>query len=296
MLADNVYGVQIGDASLMSESAVVGTTIVGVSPTGAPRGYPVLGALIYDGPVSLEGVTFINFPAGLSGAIGPEPGFGGALSPRNQGTGLRFVDAQPFWVTSDLKYAGERSTMLRDLDGSLTGTRGSTLVPDAALFPSAQCSLRSDWRARVCRNAYAQLRFADGANIAPGVVRSDDGTTAQFGGYKPWLITVNVPTRHVYTLEQTGLNSSFSMQAEGVEAGEWVTGVAPWTGSDIRVWLYAATGSTPMPMAASRAELDAADVTTAWRDATAHQVYVRFVGAPGGAIQVALVRPWGDRP
>ena len=54
--------------------------------------------------------------------------------------------------------ADETSMTFRDLDGSLTGTAGTSLVsPDYYLQEGLNCQLRENWNMTVCEGNFARV-------------------------------------------------------------------------------------------------------------------------------------------
>ncbi|ASD63315.1 G8 domain-containing protein [Bdellovibrio bacteriovorus] len=120
------------------------------------------GARIYDGPMDLSGIDFINFtdvPYG-STVIKPSPFRSVGASERfaNVSQKLRFFPEPARKIVFDAvsgptSLGGTESASIRDLDGSLTGTAQTILVPTHDFNNTAGCSAPKDQsvRAMLCK-------------------------------------------------------------------------------------------------------------------------------------------------
>ena len=70
-------------------------------------------------------------------------------------TGLRFYEAGDGEFGS---LDGDLESMLIDVDGSLTGGAGSTLVKPFPVYTTAQCYDRAEWGMAACPHHYAKVR------------------------------------------------------------------------------------------------------------------------------------------
>ena len=78
--------------------------------------------------------------------------------------GLKFDFDEPAAtrVCHDNLFTGDDETSMtfRDLDGSLTGSPGTSLVsPDYYLQEGLNCQLRENWNMTVCEGNFARVNF-----------------------------------------------------------------------------------------------------------------------------------------
>lgn len=147
------------------------------------------GVEVYDGLLSVDGTTFVNFydlvvPGWIdrkSGAFSQvQHNSPWAVDPRNHVANVSFVKSRRVWFRTPLgAYAtgpvlgddGIASTVLVDDDGSLTGLAGSRVNPTHALLP-ANATFASDWNAWVTAGTpaqrVAQLEFANWMPLVNG--------------------------------------------------------------------------------------------------------------------------------
>ncbi len=144
-IGDNSIDVTFAGAdAVLRESLVVGET---GNRTGPPKPsdprFPIRGFEFYDGRVGVENTRFANF-------VPDERREAGALG-------------------AD----GYRSTVLRDLDGSVTGRVGASVVIASAFLAGAGCAARAEWNAAVCDGPYGSLfvNDLDAKPVRPGPVR-----------------------------------------------------------------------------------------------------------------------------
>ena len=280
----NGIGVHIGDAALTAEGVVTRTLIAGgsklpVSPNAGPLRS---GFLIYDGSVELSDVTFASFSAGAH-AIAAVDGFDGRMSTRNGGRDLRFVDVPDdakLYLSSAPKRDGERQATFADLDGSLSGVAGATLVSSKNPFAlDASCTaVTAKWNSSACRSHYVSLRLIDGAHVAPATVTRDDGLVARFDGYTATNLALSVPVGRTYTVRpDSGALSLVAVETDGLQVGDVVTAAVQWAGADVRA-VERRNGLTPVRRVSSIRELEQSPIDAVWFDASAHLVHVRVVG------------------
>ena len=56
----------------------------------------------------------------------------------------------------------EPSMMLRDLDGTLTGTPGKSVTADAPYYHDGMdCEINSEWNMAVCNGNFARVRYTN---------------------------------------------------------------------------------------------------------------------------------------
>ncbi|XP_078710984.1 cell migration-inducing and hyaluronan-binding protein-like [Lampetra fluviatilis] len=137
-----------------------------------PRGitFPVRGLQVYDGPLRVERVTFRRFAALAdrhASAIGFRLNNAWQSCPNNNLSGIVFQDVpadsrvffgEPGPWFRDMSMDGDKTTVFRDGDGSVSGFPGAFLVKhDDALLRHPDCVDVPEWRAAVCSARYAQV-------------------------------------------------------------------------------------------------------------------------------------------
>lgn len=179
VIADNSIGVTFaGAADELSDSLVVGET---GNDTGPPKPFdarfPIRGFEFYDGRVGVRDTKFRNFvpnaqrQASALSTLEFSPFF---TDPTNYAQGLTFENAQRVFFAphpgarDKLGADGYRSTVFQDLDGSVTGTPGTSVTYVSPFLADPGCALRRTWNARVCDSPYASVFFVvPGANAQP---------------------------------------------------------------------------------------------------------------------------------
>lgn len=179
IIADNSIGVTFaGAADELLDSLVVGQT---ENDTGPPKPFdaqfPVRGFEFYDGRVGVRTTTFRNFvsnaqrKASALSTLEFSPFF---TDPTNYAQALTFVNAQRVFfaphagVRDKLGADGYRSTVFRDVDGSVTGTVGASVTYNSPFLEDPGCALRAAWNARICNGDYASVFFVvPGAHAQP---------------------------------------------------------------------------------------------------------------------------------
>ena len=172
-VADNSIGVTFaGSNAVLRDSLVVGET---GNRTGPPKpddpSFPIRGFEFYDGRVGVERTRFVNFTpdavreASALSALQYSPFF---TDPGNYAKGVTFENAQPVYLkpllhaTTDAMGAdGYRSNVFRDLDGSVTGRAGTSVVIATPLLTGPDCVVHAGWNAAVCDAAYGSLFVND---------------------------------------------------------------------------------------------------------------------------------------
>jgi cell migration-inducing and hyaluronan-binding protein len=183
-IADNSIGVTFAGAdAIMRDGVVVG---VSENATGAPKpfdaGFPIRGFEFYDGQVGVTQTSFANFvpdaqrEASALSALEFSPFF---TDPTNYADGLTFRNATPVYLRPRTAHGraagadGYRANVFRDLDGSVTGTAGASVVLDTPLLAGSGCTERKEWNAAICTAAYGSLFVVDvgGGSAYAGPVR-----------------------------------------------------------------------------------------------------------------------------
>jgi len=191
-LADNAIGFThaSGDPGIAPfTSRVVDSLFVGESDNvGNPRrpeevaygrslpaeavDFPIRGYEYYDYHHEVENVTFVNYrPNDLrdAGALSYLLFTSFGMSTENSVKGLTFVNAKPVsfppiqrrWASDYGRSSAYRSAAFRDLDGSVTGTPGATIVVDNGIAShEGSCESKPSWGAAVCKGDIGRFRIA----------------------------------------------------------------------------------------------------------------------------------------
>ncbi|KAK1160788.1 cell migration-inducing and hyaluronan-binding protein-like [Acipenser oxyrinchus oxyrinchus] len=137
-----------------------------------PRGvdFPIRGMQIYDGPINVQNCTFRKFIA-LDGRHTSAFGFrlnnSWQSCPNNNVTDITFEDVpitsrvffgEPGPWFNRMNMDGDKTTILHDVDGSVSEYPGAFLVKDDNwLLRHPDCIDVPDWRAAICSGRYAQI-------------------------------------------------------------------------------------------------------------------------------------------
>lgn len=152
------------------------------TPHGLHYQASVLGMEFYDGWVQSEHNTFTDFyddEYKLAGAIS----FKGirAVKGSFQNSFFDYLDGIEGNYVKGLprgSYAsknGERRGLVYDVDGTITGWPGTTVVPDRPFFTSSECEARPHWgNMSVCPHQYLSLYDANGYGNGNYFITRDD--------------------------------------------------------------------------------------------------------------------------
>jgi hypothetical protein len=278
-LADNLIGATFASSdSYLESSVVIGET---ANSTGAPpKPYDAASAVrgfeFYDGTVGVRNSYFAAYePNGQrpAGALSQLQYTAFHVSSANFSSGLTFAaDANEVWLETrpvptdpDNGEDGYRSTVIRDADGSVTGSSDSYVTVDNPFLLTPTCQFRTEWGAWVCPNYYVDLgiqnRDDTPSAIGPVTVTRDDGPTHTMLGSPN-----DDPNRYFFTsaLEARSYAVALSGPAPAhvrlrmthVAPGDWVIVTLPMGGADVYRDYYVAAGQE-LPQFASLAELQA---------------------------------------
>lgn len=187
ILSDNMIGATFAS----SESWLESSLIVGESAnrTNAPDpSFPIRGYEFYDGTVGATGTTFVNFVSNgtrPASALGYNRNNGFAISQDNFGSGIQLINANAaYFENPAADKDGDKASLFRDLDGSVTGTPGTTVVTNLAFLATPACTYRTAWNAWHCPQRFTGLRVqSDGTeDVAPFTIVRDDGAATTLVG------------------------------------------------------------------------------------------------------------------
>ena len=291
IFADNRIGATFAASNTYLRDALV----VGESDNHAPHPnptWPLHGYEFYDGPVGAEHVTFANFqPNGTrdAGALGLEFENWAMMNPANAVSDVKFVNARAVVFPASLHGDGERMSIIRDQDGSLTGIAGATVAVTNPLLIDGSCTPRPDWNASVCRSQFAGVHVQAFSSwdplIAPLNIRRDDGqTTPTMDGYSHRWVALNVPTRRTYTVQYPGRAAlGVRITYDHLADGEWVRLTLPYTYGKF-VMHREGDNFVAINPVGSVAEMDAVSRTTYYYDPDRQVVHIKLVAKPGQPI------------
>ena len=265
-LADNSIGITLA----ASESGLFNSRIVGESDnlgTPAPgercgsnrrslpkpfeADFPLRGFEFYDGLVSAQNVTFVNFQpnrqrqAGALSYLRFSPFF---VDPRNYVRGARFENANAVYLDSKgahgnpkLSGDGYRSAIFVDQDGTVTGKAEQAVMVNNPFLADNACTFRPEWNAFVGSARYGRL-FIDNHDtiphkIGPVSLTREEGTHPL---HSMWGIPSTGPNTSFQTLLLTNRNyqiafrgpipASLRLTLRFRPPGDWVQLTLPYTG------------------------------------------------------------------
>lgn len=288
LLADNHIGATFASSETFIEDAVlVGKSANSATPFSA--NFPVRGFEFYDGRVGAAGVTFIDYqPAGSNylSALGYNRSNGFPISTGNYARQLTFQNANQVYLENPkADKDGDKASVILDEDGSLTGTAGQFVTANNPLLVTPACTLRAAWNAWVCPVRFAQLRVrtADQQPVAPLGIQRDDGAAASYVGVpgQLWNVSASVVVGRRYAIGYgagTPVRPQFYLN--GLAQGEWVRVTVPYPGAAFRVHRDYNT-SSPLPAAASLADLDAGAGDRYFYDVPSGLLHLKAMARPG---------------
>jgi cell migration-inducing and hyaluronan-binding protein len=172
------YTSRIVDSRFVGESDNIGNPTrpeeiaYGRSLPAASADFPIRGYEYYDYHHEVQDSTFINYvPNELrdAGAISYLLFTSFGMSTENSVEGLTFVDAKPVsfppiqrrWASDYGRRAAYRSAAFRDLDGSVSGIPGATIVVDNGIASHEEaCEIRMSWGAAICQGDMGRFGIA----------------------------------------------------------------------------------------------------------------------------------------
>ncbi|MES2698454.1 MAG: G8 domain-containing protein [Pseudomonadota bacterium] len=172
------YTSRVVDSLFVGESDNVGNPTTpaeiayGRSLPAAAADFPIRGYEYYDFHHEVENTTFVNYVANDlrdAGALSYLMFTSFGMSTNNSVTGLTFINAKPVsfppvqrrWASDYGRSAAYRSGAFRDLDGSVGGIPGATIVIDNGIAADEEaCDMRASWNAAVCRGDVGRFNIA----------------------------------------------------------------------------------------------------------------------------------------
>ncbi|MDP9475380.1 MAG: right-handed parallel beta-helix repeat-containing protein, partial [Actinomycetota bacterium] len=321
-LADNGVGASFlsgflpGNGGSLADSLVVGETAnkgnpkqgqiergwVGLDGRSLPRP-PRPSALIrgyqfYGGRVNVERTTFVNFvPNDQRGAsaLGHRLNNEVMIYPDNQVSGLRFVDANPFYQPDPAAGKdGDNSAVFVDADGSVTGTLGDRIVVNNPFLLDNNCQYHEQWNAHVCRADYSMLTAetlsGGAADVHPLKLYREDGITQTLMGSRPdiTMVSSTILPSQSYSVEfNGGTPSKGRFGLNHGRPGDWVIVEVSYPVVP-KVSEYSCDLAKPRSrcgngegVATSLADLKTKDLSAYFYDREADRLYLKLVSEDG---------------
>jgi cell migration-inducing and hyaluronan-binding protein len=172
------YTSRVVDSLFVGESDNIGNPTTpeeiayGRSLPSAAADFPIRGYEYYDFHHEVENVTFVNYePNELrdAGALSYLLFTSFGMSTNNWVKGAEFVNAKPVsfppiqrrWASDYGRSAAYRSAAFKDLDGSVSGVPGATVVIDNGIASDEEaCEMKPSWNAAVCTGDMGRLNIA----------------------------------------------------------------------------------------------------------------------------------------
>jgi cell migration-inducing and hyaluronan-binding protein len=167
-----VNGLFVGESDNVGNPRTPQELAYGRSLPAAAADFPIRGYEYYDFHHEVENTTFVNYvPNDLrdAGALSYLLFTSFGMSTENSVTGLTFVNAnrvnfppiQRRWASDYGRSAAYRSAAFRDLDGSVSGFAGATIVIDNGIASHEDdCDIRPSWNAAVCRGDIGRINIS----------------------------------------------------------------------------------------------------------------------------------------
>lgn len=298
VLADNRAGATFASSeSFLDDSTVVAFTANKGAPEQwedrAPDGRelpffwepeaPIHGFEFYDGRVGVTGTDFFGFmadsmrPAGALGYLEPDAF---SIDPKNFARAVSFVDSTPVHLASPKPdMDGDLSKVFLDEDGSVTGTRGASVVVDNPFLLDDSCVPKPLWNSFVCNADYVSFMVSsldnDPADIDPLSLIRPDGVAQRLHGCCD-------DSDEAWTTVTAGSTYAVSFSAPAAKGARFVIRDAP--NGHVIVKLDQPPGfkvtrwGWPVDSVSSRNALDSADGSAWFYDEARRVLFVRVDG------------------
>lgn len=295
VLADNVQGATFANGSVMLQnSLVVGESANLTTPPNAS--FPIRGFEFYDGTNGATNVVFANFvsrPGRLASALGYNRNDGFPISQQNFVSAVQLVNANAVYFDNPgANQDGDKASLFIDSDGSVTGVGGTTVVANNPFLLTPSCAYRAEWNTWTCPNRYDGLSIqSDNTDpVAPLSLKRDDAVSVSLAGVpnNPLSAQISILNARQYDItwgSTTPGRPRITLQRALV--GDWVRVSLPYGSSSFKV--LRDFSATPLPAAATLADLDASQGDRYFRDPATQRIYVKIwvrTGRTSSTIQV----------
>jgi cell migration-inducing and hyaluronan-binding protein len=243
-------------------------------------------------------VTFANFTAAgsiPSSALGFLRNNGFSVSTGNFAGEVTFLNANQYYLeTPHDDKDGDKAAVFLDRDGDVTGTAGVYVVPNHPFLTTPACASRPEWNAYVCPQRYVGLSVrSDAEVVAPLTLTRDDAAALTLVGVpdNPGSAHTSLLPGRAYTVQFAGgapLRPRITLNRT-VE-GEWARITMPYPQAALRV-IRDFNGSSPLPAAASLAELDASTGDRYWYDGGTGLLHLKLLTRSGRTSATIQVEP-----
>lgn len=234
--------------------------------------------------MAIQRTMFANFrhnslrKAGGITNLSPNPFW---VSSASTSTAISFQNANKVWFDPlRAKNDGDAFSVIRDTDGSITGTSGRRIVPRNPVLYTPSCTLMPAWNAYICPHNYVgmQIFTYDGTDLNGTILKRDDGATRTLGtteGSANSLHMVLLENRR-HSLDLPGAVPKRITFQRHEGAGKATRVSLPYPTSAFTVTLW----GSPVAKAASVGEL-ASGGTKYFYDTGAKRLYLRLVSSGG---------------
>ena len=311
-LADNWMGTYFaslsGAAGHIQDSLVVGETANKGNPeTWEPKGLDgrelphfwapkdvVRGLEYYDGPMEIRRTKFANFnsnaqrKAGGITSLSPNPYW---VSSLNGSNAISFHNSNKVWLeTPAPKNDGDAFSVIRDSDGSITGTPGRRIVPKNPVLYTASCTNMPGWNAYVCPYNYVgvQVNAPGGVDLRGTILKRNDGAAWVLGGAPgcAGCFYMNMIEGRPYSLVLPVAAPKAISFVRFEQAGKAARLSLPYPASPFTVKLW----GSPVQKVSSLEAL-ASGGTKYYYDGGTNRLHLRLVSATGGWQEFEVKRP-----
>jgi cell migration-inducing and hyaluronan-binding protein len=253
----------------------------------------VRGIEYYDGPMSVRRTMFANYlsnaqrKAGGITNLSSNPYWVSSLSSAST---ITFQNANRVWLDPlEPNKDGDAFSVIRDIDGSVTGVTGGRIVPKNPVLYTASCTLRPAWNAYVCPHNYVGMRIFSygGLDLTGTILKRDDGAVHTLAslenpGALHMVLLENRP--HSLTLPVAVPKRITFQRNEG--AGKATRVSLPYPTATFTVTLW----GSPVEKATDLGEL-ASGGTKYYYDAARKRLHLRLVSTDGSWQEYEVNRP-----
>lgn len=282
ILADN----RIGATFASSESFLEDALVVGESANNTTRQNVYRGFEFYDGRVGARRVTFQGFAGSGSipwSALGYNRKNAFSVHTGNVAEDLEFIDSNVVYLeVPQADKDGDKGAVFLDAFGAVSGTAGRWVVANTPFLTTPDCTLRSEWNARICPGPYVRLILNAAADFAPLDLLRDDGAGERFvgTGNNPDRASISLVANRRYVFQTSANAGDMRLNLRDARPGEWLEVEMPLSPAPSRIVRDYWAGN-PMTLAPSLGVVRAGDGSTYWYDTTRRRLHLRMVVQEG---------------